>query len=441
MKWRTKIGYTSGDLGISLIFFSVGFFFLFYLTDMVGLSPFLAGLAMSIGMIWDAVTDPLMGYICDNTRSRFGRRRVYLLFGSVPLGISFLLLWTIPDVGPTGLKFALATGFFLLFKTAYTVVAIPYMSLLPSLTTDYNERTQISGLRALTTQVGTILGGISALIVSSFLNLSIGLVGMGSLFGGITILLLLVTARSVKGIEEKKVEKKMSFREHLTPLKDRDFLVLIVMYFFGGIATTTLTASFLYFTKHVMGNASLGTFGLVVFVISSAIGIPIWLKASRIFEKKRVLLISTLMSAILLFITATTLHEGDVIPFFLLVALVGIYMSAYLILPYSLVPDIIDRAYSRTGRRQDSLFYGVWVFTHKIGLTLAPLIMGVVMGVLGYDGTLEEQAVSGLLAIRITFGVIPAIFLILTGSVVQLYSITRKQYDEIRREIEDRGFK
>ena len=438
MRTLRKWGYVSGDLGISISFFVVGFFFMYYLTDLIGLDARLAGLALGIGMFWDAITDPLMGYISDRTNSKKGRKRVYILFGAVPLGLSFFLLWTVPSAGSDMMKFLLALLTLLFFKTAYTVVAVPYMSLLPVISSDYDERTQISGMRAFTSQFGTILGGVSALLVGSFANGVIGLRVLGISYGIVVAVLMLVSARSVKGLEDDdlvEMKKKTSILGSMRPLLERNYLILISLYFFGGIATTSMTASFPYFAKHVMGDDGLSTFGLAAFIITAMAFIPIWLKLAKIVHKKYLLLVSTIGTAIMLFSTSIIVTEGDTALFFALVSATGAFMSAYFIIPYSLVPDIVDLSELRTGKRNESIFFGVWVFIHKIGLAIAPMIMGFMMGGLGYDGDLTVQTSSGILSIRLTFGILPAAFFIITGIIGSTYGISRKDHAEIKEKL------
>ena len=117
MQMRRKIGYAVGDMGISISYFAVGFFFVYYLTDIVGMAPFLAGLAFFVGKLWDGVNDPLMGILSDRTRSRFGRKRVYVLLGALPLALSFILLWMIPIDAAVWLQFILATASLTLYAT------------------------------------------------------------------------------------------------------------------------------------------------------------------------------------------------------------------------------------------------------------------------------------------------------------------------------------
>jgi glycoside/pentoside/hexuronide:cation symporter, GPH family len=435
LKTTRKWGYVSGDFGISISFFVVSFFFMYYLTDLIGLDPRLAGIAFGIGMFWDAISDPLMGLISDRTISKFGRKRVYVLFGALPLGVSFFLLWTIPSAASELIQFILATLMLILFKTAYTVVAVPYMSLLPVISSNYDERTQISGMRAFTSQFGTILGGVSALLVSSFSSDVVGLRTLGISYGALVAFLMIISAQSVKGMETDRPERKRSNLSRFRVLREKNYLVLIILYFFGGIATTSMTASFPFFAKHIMGNDSLSTFGLAAFIITAMLFIPIWLKLAKRFHKKYLLLITTIAMAVILSIMGITLDEGRVIPFFILISIAGAFMTAYFIIPYSLVPDTIDLSELKTGVRNESIFFGVWVFIHKIGLTAAPVIMGFMMGGLGYDGGLETQTSSGLLSVRLTFAILPAIFFVITGLIGLFYGISRKDHMEIEQKL------
>lgn len=436
MRTSRKWGYISGDLGISIAFFVVGFFFMYYLTDLVGLDPMLAGIAFGIGMFWDAVSDPIMGLVSDRTRSRAGRKRVYVLFGAVPLGVSFFMLWIIPSQSTEAVQFILATVFLLLFKTAYTVVAVPYMSLLPVISSNYDERTQISGMRAFTSQFGTILGGVSALLVSSFSREVVGLRTLGVSYGILVAVLMMISAQSVKGMEKNiPARKSISTRARFRVLLERNYLVLVILYFFGGVATTSMTASFPYFAEHIMGNESLSTFGLAVFILTAMLFIPLWLKLCRRFQKKYLLVATTFSMALILSVMGIFLNEELIVPFFILISLAGAFMSAYFIIPYSLVPDTIDLSELRTGKRNESVFFGVWVFIHKLGLTAAPLIMGFMMGALGYDGTLGTQTSSGLLSVRLTFAILPAVFFVITGLIGLKYGISREEHIEMEMKL------
>jgi len=192
---RKKIGYAAGDFGISVSYFVVGFFFMYYLTDIVGMSPWLAGTVVFIGKTCEGLTNPLIGIFNDRTRSRFGAKRLFVLFGSIPFALSFILLWLIPSSLNEWVKFILATSSMLLYSTAYTFVSVPYMALVPVMTDDYDERTQITGIRAALSTLGIVLGGGAALFISSFSDETLGLRIMATGFGIFTALSLLIAAQ------------------------------------------------------------------------------------------------------------------------------------------------------------------------------------------------------------------------------------------------------
>jgi glycoside/pentoside/hexuronide:cation symporter, GPH family len=178
------LGYAAGDLGISIAYFAVGFFFLFYLTDLVGLSPAVAGTVVLIGKLWDGVNDPLIGIMVDRTHSRHGRKRVYLLYGAVPFALSFIALWWLPAGSASTATAVIATLLSLLFATTYSLVGVPYQALVPVMTADYDERTRLVSYKAVASAVGVIVGGGIALVVSSQAGVEAALrimaVGLGS---------------------------------------------------------------------------------------------------------------------------------------------------------------------------------------------------------------------------------------------------------------------
>lgn len=155
-----KLGYGVGDFAANLAFQSIALFYVFFLTDVFGISPSWAGVIFLIAKVWNAVVDPIMGYITDHTHSRFGRKRPYLLFGAVPLGIVFALLFFAPDLVPSAVspypRFIWALVTFLVFSTMISVVNVPYGALTADLTLDMNERSNLTGYRMTFAVIGTL---------------------------------------------------------------------------------------------------------------------------------------------------------------------------------------------------------------------------------------------------------------------------------------------
>lgn len=443
MQMRKKIGYALGDMGISISYFAVGFFFVYYLTDIVGMDPFLAGMAFFIGKLWDGVNDPLMGILSDRTRSRFGRKRVYILLGALPLALSFILLWMIPIDANEWLQFILATASLTLYGTAYTVVVVPYMALVPVITNDYDERTQITGLRAILSAFGTILGGGAAMLLSSFSDQVFGLRTITIGFGLFTLLSLLIASRSVRGVEDTTSTDvaimEFSIPRYLALVKEKNVFILLLLKFLGAIATGSLSAALPYFAEHILGDQGKSTIGLAIYVAVSAIVIPVWNKSTQRFDKRRLLLIGNSVSALVLLSMGFLVQENNILFFYLGCVLLGLAMSSYLLIPYSLVPDLVDFYEHKTGERHESVFFGLWMTVHQLGISFAGLILGTSLDIFGYRGDVAAQTESALFAVRLAFGVIPGLFFVLTALVLQKYEVTREVYQRVRAELEQRA--
>jgi GPH family glycoside/pentoside/hexuronide:cation symporter len=182
---KQKLGFGIFDLGGNMFFTLIGFWCLKYLTDTVGLSAAWAGAAWMIGKVWDAVTDPLMGYISDRTRSRWGRRRPYLLFGAVPMMLTMGFFFTSPNIASPLLLTLWAILALILLNTAATVINIPYSSLTPELTDDYHERTSLNGYRFGCAVFGTIIGAAAVQpLVELFPSRRLGFSMTGFILGG-----------------------------------------------------------------------------------------------------------------------------------------------------------------------------------------------------------------------------------------------------------------
>jgi GPH family glycoside/pentoside/hexuronide:cation symporter len=437
---RRKIGYASGDLGISISYFAVGFFFMYYLTDIVGMAPVLAGTVVLIGKLWDGVNDPLIGVLSDRTRSQFGRKRVYILFGTIPFAVSFVLLWIIPSAIDQWQQFALATASILLFATTYSFIAVPYMALVPVMTTDYDERTQITGIRAILSTLGTILGGGVALFVSSYSNIALGLRTMAIGFAAVISICLFVAAYSVKGVERETGADPaiagVTLAQYTVLPKDKNVLVLLVFKFLGAIATGCLIASIPYFAEHILGSAKSSSIGVGIYTATTAALIPVWNKLTHMFDKRRLLLIANSLGAIVLLSIGLFMKEGYTLAFFAGCGLLGAVTSAYLLIPYSLVPDLVDYYRHKTGEQHESVFFGLWMTVHQLGIAVAGFLLGVFLGLGGYDGTASVQTGSALLTVRLVFGLVPGLFLLAAALVLQKYGITRGVYQEVRADLE-----
>ena len=295
---KTKIGFGICDLGGNLFFTMMAFWIMNYFTDTLGLMPALAGTAIMVGRIWDAISDPLVGYLSDHTETKWGRRRPYIFVGAIFLFIFMLVMFKNPYITDQKTLFWWTTIVLCLLFTAYTLTSVPYSSLTPELTTDYDERTTLNSFRMTFAIVGTfIAGGLAYPIIESFsvktysegilkIDRSQGFFVMAIIFGLIMSISALITVFSVKEKQSQKKLKTNFIKNFIGVIKNPPYLIVLFTYMFNMIAITLLSGSLVYYFKYVFKNEGLTTLSFIFLLVPTILSIPLWDKISKIIGKK-----------------------------------------------------------------------------------------------------------------------------------------------------------
>jgi len=433
---KVKTGYGSGDLGGNLFFTVVAFWLMNYLTDEVGLSAGLAGAALMIGKIWDAVTDPAVGYLSDRTRTRLGRRRPWMLAGSVPLGLSFFFLFTNPRLEGQSVLFIWAALAYMAVCTFYTFVNIPYNAMTPELTKDFDERTVLNGYRMMFAVVGTLIGAGTALpIINAAAGRTAGYMIMGGIYGAIMTVTALIPVITVKEPVHGKFEKGENiFKSYLSALKTGPFLLILLPWVFNIIGITIVTATLIYYFKYVLRSEGLMTIAMIVLLVTSMIFIPLAVKLSERIGKKQTYIAGMSLFALSVLIVFFLGHLLDIKFIFIMMFFSGMGFSTHYVLPWAIIPDTVEYDYSRTGIRREGVFYSLWTFSIKLGQALAGLLVGIILDVFGYLPDVPQTA-SAMLGIRLLIGPFTAVFFILANTILWFYPIDRDAYEKIRDDI------
>lgn len=446
---RTKIGYGICDVGGNIFFTVMSFWLLNYLTDTVGLAAGLAGTALMIGRIWDAVIDPIIGTLSDRTQTRWGRRRPLMFIGAILLFATMVIMFKNPFLSSQTALFWWATLAYCALCTAYSLVNIPYSALTPELTTSYNERTSLNAFRMSSAIVGTLIAaGAGLLIVDAFaakqvveglpvVDRSSGFTAMGVIFGAIMLATALVTVFAVKEPVLTRQPSKMGLiKSYLSTFRNKPFVLILLPWTLNVTGVTILSSTLIYYFRYIYHRESMTTLAMLILLLSSMIFIPVWNALSRKIGKKTGFIIG--MSILVLTISLIFFfgHTAGVTFFLVMMAVGGIGFSTGYIFPWAIVPDAIDYDTILTGEKREGIFYGIWTFSSQLGQALAALILGWTLSFAGYiPGAVQGK--NALLAIRLLLGPVAIFFYILAIVVLFYYPIDEKRHAEIRARVSE----
>jgi GPH family glycoside/pentoside/hexuronide:cation symporter len=435
---KVKLGFGVGDLGGNLYFTVIAFWLLNYFTDTVGIAAGVAGIAIVIGKVWDAISDPMMGYISDRTRSRWGRRRPYLLFGSFPWFLAMVILFTNPRLSSQAVLFMWGLAAFCFLSTAYTVVNVPYSSLTPELTKDYHERSSLNGYRAVFMIVGTLIGAGAALpLVKAFSNKNIGYTVMGAVFGALMMAAALITFAAVRepGSRYEVQPKPGLFKKYLYVFKNRPFIIILLTFMMNMIAVSVVSGTMIFYFKYIHQNEDLTTLALLILLVAAMIFIPVAVAVSKRIGKKTTYAGGMLIIALACMLVFALGHQLGIPFVFTMMFVAGIGLSTTYPMPWSMIPDTVEYGYLQTGERREGGYYGIWTLFSKGGQGLAIGITALMLHVTGYVAEAAQTGVARL-GIRLLVGPVTALFFVTAAVLLVFYPLSEKRYAQLRERIE-----
>jgi GPH family glycoside/pentoside/hexuronide:cation symporter len=438
---REKWTYGSGDLSFSLITTIVGAYFAIFLTDVVGVPASSAALAIFVGSTWDYVNDPLVGYISDRTRTRWGRRRPFLLFAAVPLTLAFTLMWWRPPITQPlvlGIYFSLV---FVVYELAATFAYMPYLALTPELTSEYDERTALMSARAFFSILGSLIAfTIPLMIVGEFNPENAGRVLlMGAVFGAVCIIPLWMVFFGTRERKEFMHQPQPGVRQSIRSVRNnRPFVFSLVIYLFTWVTIAIIQLIMLYYIKYVIGREGNSDLIMATIFVTAMIALPAWEWISRKLNKRLAYIAGVAFLAAVL-LTLSALNPSVSLTLILVLSvLAGIGVSAAHIIPWSILPDAIEFGELQTGERHEGMFYSLITLAQKVAVSIALPLALLVLDRSGYVPNSDLQPASAVTGIRLIAGPIPAVLLGLGILFAVLYPLGRENYTEIARLLEAR---
>lgn len=442
LKTSQKILYGVGDLGISLLTASIQFFLLFFYTDIAGIDPGIAGTALLVGKLtWDALNDPIFGFISDRTKSRWGRRKPYILLGAIPLGLTIWILYSIP-AGLTGAAaFLTVLGTFLLVDTAQTLVSVPYYALSAELTYDYDERTSLISVRMIFTVLGYILGAaattaVAGLFIGMGWTKNAAYSAMGAVFGIVAVITVLTTALGVRERPRPELQpaKMPAWSQIKHVFSNRPFVQYMIMSTIISISFTLLTALLPYFLTYQLQMTD--QIPLVMLVMLGTIGIFLipWRYASQKLNKGPAYALGLGIACVAI-IGAFLLPQGPSPWIYAIAFVAGLGFSAQYVFPWSMIPDVIEVDQARTGERHEGIYFGINSFLGKLTGAIGIAASGWALKLYGYVPD-AVQTPHALFGIRFFFAVIPVIAFAVALPLLIWYPITRAKHAQIMENAE-----
>lgn len=438
-----KISWAVGNIGsLAIGQASILLLYAYYFLYLgIPLSPLGIGLVLLVYGIWDAVNEPLIGYISDLTRSRWGRRKPFIAIGLVPLVICSYLIYTPPVNDPIICTIYLIV-ILVLYETFITMVITLWFALYPELTLDQNERLAISRFKEIFGVIGLILGlAIAPLIASSFNDPMLGFSLMGLMLGIITAVCMLPTLLFIKERKEYQTikENKIGFLKSMKiSLKSRSFVCFILVQFFLQLSYSIVLSGLPLFFEGVLGMGS-SEWAIQMLLIFCVVipGLYVWIK---IAEKKgtRYALFISMLCFCLTFPLVFLVYSPTTMLIVLLIA--GFGLGGLMLFPTVLLSDVIDEDHTKTNERREGIFNGVSGVIVKSSNAISWLILGIVLTIFQINReNINPSALTplGELGLRILIGVIPIFFIVLGMLFLYLYPLTGARLEEVKNQVKE----
>ena len=443
---KRKFGYCTGITTESVLYNMYYTYYLVFLTDVAHMGAGLAGTVSLISVIWDAVTDPIIGHFADKPGSD---KRKFMLRAAFPVGLTFIAAFLPLDDQSDIVKFIFYTAMTMLFWLAYTVYTIPYYAVVAEITEDYDERTDIRGTSSLFNTVAIFIGNaVPAVLPGLFIGMGItealGWTATALVLSVIAIIFAVIASLSLKGIPLKKAseqideKKKVSVKEYIEILKIKPFRFFVMFVFFFLVASAMIQANFEFLVVRRLGMSSDDmVLVIVTLVVAMGIFIPIVTKlAEKTDRRKASIIFVSITIAALLVIKFIGIDNTAMLIASVVACAVG--LACFWTVFYSMAYDLVEVDEFINGKRRESMITAFPQFFQKFGAAIGMWLTGQVLSFNGYDGTLEVQPQAAKDAIENIATVIPCIFLVISLIGLLLYPVTKERFALLTQKLEDK---
>jgi GPH family glycoside/pentoside/hexuronide:cation symporter len=431
------LAFAAPTLGIGLMFSIVAFYLMIFATDVLLIAPAAMGLIFGASRLWDAVSDPLVGFWSDRTRSLLGRRRPWLLASIPTIGLSFALMWTPPDTLSGGMLVLWMAVLVPTFYTAMTIFVVPHQSLGAEMSTDYHERSRVFAYRHVIWTAGSIL---ALAFLQYLLDLDAPRRSAGTMGWGVAAVTGLLTLLAVVVLRERPENQGRGSDHPLHAMRDvwanhhaRLLLLVFLIESLGGATIAILTP---YIATYVVQRPDLTGAFILCYLIPSLVFTPIWLPLSRTFGKKQ-LWSTSMVAAGGAFGGMMFLEEGSVALISALAFLAGTAGGCGSIMSPSIQTDVIDFDEHRTGERKEGAYFAAWNFGYKSATGLTLMLTGLTLEWAGFvpNAVQNKATLDSMLALYALF---PLVCFLIGALLCSRFSLGEQEHARIRADLRSR---
>jgi GPH family glycoside/pentoside/hexuronide:cation symporter len=437
---KTRLAYAMPAFALAMIGIPVYVYLPKFYTDVIGINITAAGIILFSVRLFDAITDPIMGMLSDRTRTRFGRRRPYIFVGSIFVATALLFLFNPVTLTPLWNTIWFGVWIYALFLF-WTVVTVPYESLGPEITYDYNDRTALFAWRDGFLIAGTLMAAASPALVQAIFQLEGNPAGERTKFLWISMiyapLVVLMAWWCVYRVGERPNTNvhpnPIGWREFRSVFENRPFMILLAAYTISAIGSNLPATLILYYVEYVLGSSRADLF-LLLYFLTGILLLPVWVGLAKRFGKKNTWIAAMTINSGA-FLMVFFLGQGDLVAYGVLVIVSGIGFGATLAIPSAIQADVIDYDEMKTGHRREGHYVGLWSIAKKMTAAIGVGVGLAVMGAVGYTPN-TPQSESVLMALRVLYALVPSVCNLLAIVITLYYPISGEVHARIRSAIE-----
>jgi len=441
--FHKKIAYAAPAYALAVVGIPIYVYIPKFYTDIIGVNVALMGYILLSVRIFDAITDPAIGYISDRIKTPFGRRRPFIAGGSFFVSLSMYFLFN-PPVATSSYSAMWFGGWIYALFFFWTLVSVPYESLGPEITFDYNERTSLFGVRDGFLIAGTLAAASSPALVEWLFNLSDSVQGERAKFFWIAVIYAPFVigfswwcVLSIKELPPLTVSLPLGFMKGIRQMgKNRPFVILLIAYTISAIGNNLPATLILFYVEYVL-HSELADFFLLLYFVTGIVFLPGWISLSRKIGKKPAWLMSMAVNTGAFF-GVFFLGLGDEVIYGVLVFLSGIGFGATLAIPSAIQADVIDYDEWLTGERREGQYIGLWSISKKLAAAVGVGAGLSILGAAGYTPNVE-QSEQVKLVLRTLYALVPSVCNLIAILIALAYPISSKVHENIRKAIDDRN--